>query len=164
MSEESVIRDLTPPDVEAVVEIALAARTPIYALRRQTMGEELFAAVHPDWRAQKPGQVRGACDDSSGTHVCVAERAGRVVGFVTFYADESTRTGEISNNAVHPDFQRRGIGGAMYEHVFGRLRGLGMRFARVSTGVDPAHAPARRAYEKAGFSSQLRGITYYRKL
>jgi hypothetical protein len=39
-----------------------------------------------------------------------------------------------------------------------------MRFAKVHTGLDPSHAPARRAYEKAGFTTQLPTVDYYRKL
>jgi hypothetical protein len=50
-----------------------------------------------------------------------------------------------------------------YEHALDRLREGGMRFARVGTGLDPAHAPARRAYKKAGFSIQLPSVEYYRR-
>ena len=34
----------------------------------------------------------------------------------------------------------------------------------VHTGGDSAHASARRAYQKAGFTVQLPGVTYYREL
>lgn len=60
--------------------------------------------------------------------------------------------------------QGQGIGTRMYGYVFDRLRALGMRYVKVSTGGDPAHAPARAAYQKAGFTVGLPGIEYYRKL
>lgn len=164
MPDDLVIRDLEPADVEAAVEIAVAAWEPVYDSYRRTMGEELFAAAHPDWRAEKAGQIRSACEPRDQAGACVAEVAGRVVGFVTFYAFPGTGIGEIGNNAVRPDFQNRGIATRMYAHACRRLRELGMRFAAVGTGGDPVHAPARRAYEKAGFSIRLPGVKYYRKL
>ena len=158
-----LFRDLETQDVDRIVEIALAAWEPIYAYYRQTMGQELFGIVFPDWQAEKAGQVRRACQPKSPATVCVAEVDGLVVGFITFYARE-TKVGTIGNNAVHPEWQGQGIGAAMYEHVFARLRSSGMQAVRVFTGGDPSHAPARRAYEKAGFDVQLPEVGYYRKL
>jgi len=159
-----VIRDLEPTDVEAMVEIAVAAWAPIYAQFRRIMGDELFTAACPNWQEDKARQVRQACDPEDRAMVCVAEKDGQVVGFITFYTREGSRIAEIGNNAVRPGFQGRGTGTRMYRHVFDRLRELGMRFVKVHTGLDPSHAPARRAYEKAGFSVQLPTVTYYRKL
>jgi hypothetical protein len=39
-----------------------------------------------------------------------------------------------------------------------------MQAATVSTGGDPSHAPARRAYEKAGFSAQIPSVWFCRTL
>jgi ribosomal protein S18 acetylase RimI-like enzyme len=160
---DTPIRDLKPEDVDTIVGIALAAWEPIFRYYRQEMGEELFQAVFPDWRAEKARQVEDACRPGSGACVCVAEQEGQVVGFATYYANRSG-VGEIGNNAVHPDRQGRGIGSRMYRYVFERLRALGMRYVKVSTGGDPAHAPARGAYQKAGFEVGLPGVDYYRAL
>jgi GNAT superfamily N-acetyltransferase len=162
--EDMVIRQLKREDTESLVEIAVAAWEPIYAYYRQAMGDELFAAACPDWRENKAGQIRRACAIESTAMVLVAEVLGQIVGFVTFYADHASHIGEIGNNAVHPDVQGKGIGPAMYQSVFEQLRELGMRYVRVRTGGDPAHAPARRAYEKSGFSLQLPAVEYYRRL
>ena len=87
-----------------------------------------------------------------------------MVGFVTCYADASTGIGEIGNNAVHPDCQGQGIAQRLYAYAFERLRERGMRYVKVGTGGDPAHAPARRAYQKAGFDVSLPHVEYYREL
>jgi ribosomal protein S18 acetylase RimI-like enzyme len=160
---EITIRDLQPDDVQVIVDIAVAAWEPIYRYYRQEMGEELFRALHPDWRADKAGQVERACRPGSRAHVCVAEQDGQVVGFATYYANASG-VGEIGNNAVQPDRQGQGIGTQMYAYVFARLGALGMRYVKVSTGGDPSHAPARGAYRKAGFEVALPAVTYYREL
>ena len=39
----------------------------------------------------------------------------------------------------------------------------GMKLAGVSTGGDPGHAPARRAYEKAGYTA-FPNVWYYQPL
>jgi hypothetical protein len=48
---DRAIRDLRPADEEAAVAIAVAAWEPICAQFAESLGEELFAAVHPGGRA-----------------------------------------------------------------------------------------------------------------
>ena len=158
------IRELCASDTDAVVAIAVAAWEPIYGLFREVLGDEAFTTMHPDWQADKGQQVRSACEGDRAAGVFVAETGGRVIGFVTCYADVRPSTGEIGNNAVHPDFQGRGIGPRLYERAFQCLRERGMRYVMVRTGLDPSHAPARRAYAKAGFHTQLPTVTLFREL
>ena len=60
--------------------------------------------------------------------------------------------GEISMLAVDPDHQGRGIGTALTGFALDRLKDAEMTVAMVETGGDPGHAPARRVYEKAGYT------------
>lgn len=164
MTERVAIRDATAQDAERVAQIAVAAWEPIYGQFRQTMGEDLFSAACPQWRSEKARQVRSACVGEHGARMVVAELGGTIVGFASFYLNRESGIGEIGNNAVHPDRQRRGIATALYRRVLDIMRDEGMRFARVHTGLDPSHAPARAGYEKAGFDIQLPTVDYYRKL
>jgi len=164
MADEVIIRDLLAGDEDTIAEIAVLAWTPIYAMYEQLLGKGIFEVAYPNALAEKAQQVREACDPQHRAMVYVAEANGRVVGFVTFYADDASGVGEIGNNAVHPEFQGRGLGRRMYDRVFERLRERGMRVVKVGTGGDPAHAAARRAYEKSGFSASLPNVTYYREL
>ena len=161
---EIEIREFRSSDLDAMVEIAIAAWTPIFANFRILMGDDLFLTAFPDWQRDKARQVRTACGPQSTAMVYVAEQGAGIVGFITFYANDATGIGEIGNNAVHPEHQGLGIGPQMYEQAFARLRERGMRFVKVSTGGDVAHAPARKAYEKAGFCVQLPCVDYYRPL
>jgi hypothetical protein len=52
----------------------------------------------------------------------------------------------------------------MYEHVLARMKELGAALATIGTGGDPSHAPARRAYEKAGFGPVLPSVHLYKLL
>ncbi len=163
MSVAVAIRDGRPEDAEAVAAIAVAAWQPIYAHARDVLGADLFGHLHPDWEAEKARQVRGACAPDAREDVLVATADGSAVGFVTFRT-AATAVGEIGNNAVRPEYQSLGIGGRLYEAALRRLRAAGMRHARVTTGSDPAHAAARRAYEKVGFAAGPGSVTYYRAL
>ena len=164
MPAEIIIRDIQLADLERMVEIALLAWEPIFARFREDMGEELFAVVHPDWRAAKAAQIRQVAEPREGAMACVAELDGQVVGFITFYTHSGIPLGEFGNNAVHPDYRGRGIAGRLYQHACDQLKARGMRYVRVITGADDAHAPARRAYEKAGFEAHWRTVQYYRPL
>ena len=67
-------------------------------------------------------------------------------------------------NAVHPEHAGRGIGTWMYEQAMARMRAHGMALATVGTAGDASHAPARRAYEKAGFGAGLPSVYLYKLL
>jgi ribosomal protein S18 acetylase RimI-like enzyme len=164
MTGQVIIRDVRPGDVETLVDIAVAAWEPVNEARRQIMGEELYVALNADWRERKARQVRSDCASDGRSMVCVAERGGRVVGFAAYSANAATGVGQLGNNAVRPDARGKGVAGKMYQYVFDRLRERGMRFVHVGTGGDPGHAPARRAYEKAGFDIRDPKVHYYRKL
>lgn len=156
--EQITVRDLRDADVEQLVAIAVAAWEPIYGHYRQQLGDEIFDMCYPNWDEEKSRQIRVACASKS-VHVLVATRNDKPVGFVTFVCDG--KVGTIGNNAVHPSCQRQGIASRLYQQAFQRMREMGMKAARVNTGLDPSHAPARRAYEKAGFDRQLPSVEYF---
>jgi ribosomal protein S18 acetylase RimI-like enzyme len=161
---EPIIRPATEADLPAVREIAELAWTPVYDEFRRRLGDELFDLTRPRGVKAKPDQVEEGFRRDPGC-MLVTEVEGRVVAFVTFYVvDAEAGIGEIGNNAVHPDCQGRGHGKAQYLRIFDELRQRGCRYVRVSTGLDDSHAPARRAYEAAGFDRDLPSITYYREL
>lgn len=161
---EITIRSARPEDVPDIEAIAVAAWEPYYMLLKSTWGDEMFLAEIPDWRERKAAQVRSNALGERGVRAYVAEAEGQVVGFVTFRADENTKVAEIGNNAVHPAWQKRGIATKMYRYVLDRMRDLGMRVAKVTTGADPCHAPARAAYERVGFGRRIDHAEYHMDL
>lgn len=164
MNEEPVIRPATAEDIPAACEIARLAWEPVYAEFRRRLGEEIFTRLYDDWETNKSNQVSGAFEQHPGC-MLVTEVGGRVAGFITFFVINPAKgLGEIGNNAVHPDFQGRRIGRKQYERVFEELRARGCTIVQVTTGLDDAHAPARRAYEAAGFDRELPKVTYLRTL
>lgn len=163
MSNERTIsiRPATEADAEAIVAIAVAEWEAIYQGYRAQLGDEVFYTFFPDHKAQKERGIRANL--KSGT-VYVTECDGEVAGFIHYVYDAESRLGTISNNAVSGKYRGLGIGPRQYEFVFDALRKRGAVGVRVTTGLDEGHAPARRAYEKAGFSAHTEAITYYKKL
>jgi len=158
------IRPFADPDLDSVLDIAVAAWTPVFASFRELLGPQILEMVYPDWQAGKRREVESACRGEHGATVYVTELDGKVVGFISYTLDHTTGIGEIGNNAVSPEVQGTGIGTAMYAYVLARMKEAGMRCAEVTTGGDPSHAPARRAYEKAGFVRGLPKVTYFQEL
>jgi GNAT superfamily N-acetyltransferase len=65
--------------------------------------------------------------------------------------------------AVDPAFQNLGLGTQLTGWATGWLREAGMSVVLVSTGGDVGHAPARRTYEKAGFTP-MPIVNYFKAL
>lgn len=164
MADDLAIRHLESDDTDRIEEIAVEAWESAYEQYLENLGEELFdARFEGDWRAYKASQVREQCQRKP-EQVLVATVEESVVGFVTFTVDEETAIGTIGNNAVDPAFQGRGIATKLYETVLEEFRERGLQFAQVSTGLEEAYAPARRAYEKVGFDITRETVTYWREL
>ena len=70
---------------------------------------------------------------------------------VTLHEDDAL--GQIWMLAVDPDAQGRGLGTSLTNFATEWMREAGMRLAMIGTGGDPGHAPARRTYEKAGYTA-----------
>ncbi|HEX8260098.1 MAG TPA: GNAT family N-acetyltransferase [Rubrobacteraceae bacterium] len=146
------IRPFEDRDTEAVVGLSLRAWAPAFASLEQTLGSEIFRRQHPDWREDQRRAVEEVCATKKG-RVWVAEAGASVVGFVAVEVDHpEVGMGEISMLAVDPDHQGLGIGTALTGFALDRLKDAEMTVAMVETGGDPGHAPARRVYEKAGYT------------
>ena len=158
-----MIRPYTETDLETIAKIGDRAWRAIYQMFRAAYGDELFAVLVPDEKTSKGEQVRSFCHRHP-EWVFVCEEEGHIVGFVSFRLDEDKKIGEIGNNAVDPECGLKVIGQQMYRAVLAHFKERGMRFAKVQTGLDPAHAPARRAYERAGFDIRHEDVTYFKKL
>lgn len=161
--EEAIIRLARDDDLETMKQIAVEAWEPIYKSFRKMTGDELFAIIHSDWRAEKAEQIARHYRSYPETTL-VTEYDGQVVGFITYNLFERDKAGVIGNNAILPKYQGRGLGTKQYQRVLEIFREKKMIYAQVLTGADEAHASARAAYEKAGFKPAFYSVLYYQKL
>ncbi len=156
------IRLFREPDREAVIALALRAWEPVHASLRRVLGEEVYPALVPDWRRSQHDEVAGSVD-ADDQRVWVAEDDGAVAGFATARMLPEDDMGEIHLLAVDPEHQGRGVGTALTGAATDWIREQGAAVAMVETGGDDGHAPARAAYERAGYTA-LPIVRYFRKL
>jgi ribosomal protein S18 acetylase RimI-like enzyme len=158
-------------DADALAEIAVAAWQPIRWRQAAELGPEQFARQHEGWEEAKASKVRETCQPGFEGSVLVASLPAAddlVVGFVSFGPHEWQKppgsqrapVGEIWNNAVHPGFQRRGIGTRLYAAALSKMAAAGME--GVLVGVGENNVPACRAYEKVGFRRSAPGDVFCR--
>jgi GNAT superfamily N-acetyltransferase len=158
------LRPFAPEDLPVLQPIRQAAFAPIFRSLVATVGAGIGAIAFARADEEQARLLESLCAAGTSTEMLVAMVDGRIVGFVSFSADAETWVGEIGLNAVHPDHAGKGLGTVIYRDVLKRMKGRGMTAACVSTGGDPGHAPAHRAYEKAGFGHPLPSVTLYRRL
>ena len=165
MEEKIVIRNSTEKDVEPICALAVQQWAIIYDEFKSQMGEELYDMFYEgDPLKKKEEDVRANANDFE--HCLVTEVDGKVVAFAHFRTEKinGELVGVLGHNAVNSDYKGRGIAGKQYAAIFEKMKELGCIAVKVQTGLDDAHAPARRAYEKAGFEKNLPNVVYYKKL
>ena len=158
-----MVRRYNEKDLGRIIDIGNAAWREIYSMYHRCYGDELFGILMPDSENIKGRQIK----EHASRHpenIFVCEEDSRIVGFITFNLDYQRKIATVGNNAVDPAYRHKGIGQQMYEVAFRHFREEGMFYAKVTTGLDEAHAPARRAYERAGFDIRCEDVTYYKKL
>jgi ribosomal protein S18 acetylase RimI-like enzyme len=155
---ELSIRRARDSDAAQLEDVRRAAFAPVFASFRALLGEEISQVTQIRDDQEQAEYLNSLFEPDSGWELYVAEQGGVVVGFVSVQLNGQTFIGEIGLNAVHPDHAGAGIGSKMYDVVLNRMRQAGMRVATVSTGGDASHAPARRAYQKAGFTVGIPSI------
>ena len=161
------IRPFSPDDMEEVVQLSLGAWTPVYHSFEQVLGPTIYSLLFPDGKKTQRAIVEKICREHEKTLVWVAEAHAMMTGFIAYTLNSQENgqddTGEVELLAVHPDYQNHGIGTELNQFALEKMKESGMKLALVATGGDPGHAPARRTYEKAGYTA-LPGVRYYQDL
>ena len=157
------IRPYTVTDHNAVIQLSILAWEPVFTAWQRILGPDLYPiAIFPDWRTGQSEVVEKEIAIEH-MHTYVADVEGMVAGFVCYELNHATKVGEVQLLAVHPDYQNHGIGTQLNLFALQKLKEGGMKLAVVGTGGDEGHAPARRSYEKAGYTG-LPLMRYYQKL
>jgi GNAT superfamily N-acetyltransferase len=153
MTDDAIqIREFHEGDLDAVVAFSLRAWEPVFDSIREVLGDEIFLRLHPDWRSGQAEAVKSSCL-SEQRDVFVAVADGEPVGFAAVALNAfHDGMGVIEIIGVDADHQRRGISSRLTEHAIEHMQESGMDIVVVETGGDPGHAPARAAYEAAGFT------------
>ena len=158
------IRPFVDGDLDRLQDIREAAFIPVFRSFRDIVGPDIAAVALATAEKEQAELLANLCAPDSPEKVFVAILYEQLVGFVAISLDHKAKTGEISLNAVHPDFAGQGIGTELYSFVLREMKSAGMEVATVGTGGDPSHVPARRAYEKVGFGPTIPNQYMYKRL
>lgn len=165
MSESNPsIRLAHTKDAGRLEAIRQAAFAPVFASFRAILGNEIYDLAQAPEDATQAKLLASMFTPASDWELYVAEVASEIVGFVSVQINRDTKVGEIGLNAIDPSYAGRGIGTEMYNFSVSRMKEAGMKVATVATGGDPSHAPARRAYRKAGFLVEIPSVWMCRTL
>jgi GNAT superfamily N-acetyltransferase len=149
MGAGALIRAATPEDARPVAKVHVTSWRHTY---RGLVPDDFLDRLSVDDRETMWLGAFADPDPKSGA--LVAEKGGLVVGFASFgpSRDEgvSDGTGEVPAIYVEPSSLGTGVGRELFEGVTCALRDAG--YARATLWVLAANAPARRFYEKAGWS------------
>ncbi|NDV01964.1 GNAT family N-acetyltransferase [Pseudoroseicyclus sp. CLL3-39] len=151
-------------DMPLLQAIRAAAFAPIFASFRALTGPAIAEVALATAEADQKAELARLFSAGSPEELIVTRLGSATIGFLTLALNETSRIGEIGLNAVDPAYAGRGFGTQMYRWALAEMAARGMTVATVGTGGDASHAPARRAYEKAGFGPHLPAIWYYAKL
>ena len=119
------------------------------------------------WREERFGAIGGRMWDEWEAdlmrtidieQVIIAEVSGTAVGFATYELDHATRIGNVSDNAVLPQYRGHGIGGRLLTSVLRQLVEAGMEFAQVSTGLEDGYVPRPPACTSGRDSSRSTAV------
>lgn len=155
------IRRFESADFQAIEQVREQAFRPIFSSFRELVGQKLAAVAFASAEGEQAEYLKKICSPESDKEVYVYECDGLILGFCALSLDGERNTGEIDLNAVHPDYQGRGIGSEFYKFALARMRAKGMKLATVGTGGDSSHIAARCAYRKAGFETSIPSVHLY---
>jgi len=157
-------RKATPGDHESLEIIRLSAFAPVFSSFKEILGDEIYEAAQRKEDEDQKEILSEMFQQDSLWDLYVVESDHEISGFVSIKLDQESKVGEIGLNAVKPGFSGKGLGTKLYEFANDTMKAAGMTVATVATGGDKSHAPARRAYEKAGFNVQIPSVWYCRTL
>ena len=147
--------------MDAVIELTYIAWQPIFDHYLETLGEKMFDDLYGNWKQTKHRRISNGMTSGRG-YIALVD--GEIAGFIFYVIDKDKKMGYLEENVVNPKFRGLGIAQKMYDFVLNKMREEGMLYATVTTGLDDAHAPARRAYEKVGFGSPIESVRYHIEL
>jgi len=161
--QELTIREAKPEEVDAIVALSVAAFAgeTVNHFLQQRFGPRSAALRGKTWDELHAETIRKHVGEHL-EYALVAEVGGQLAGYMTYRLSAETSTGTVSYNAVHPDYQRRGVATALITRVLDIFRQEGLHYARVSTLETDTRA--RGLYEKAGFTELVKFVDYIQEL
>lgn len=148
------LRPVRPGDEAAVFAITAAVFAPASI---DAKIEALLGRPAASWQEIKTAAVARELQANPGG-CFVAEREGKVLGYVTTVIHEKASRGLIANLAVAAEAQGLGIGRRLIERALEHFRQLGLAQAKIETLA--CNEVGRHLYPALGFQELVRQVHY----
>ncbi len=152
-------RDFETEDWEAIRAITIESFDGVSIDRN--IEDRLGVVAEADWKERKVRTVRMDFDRPAARTI-VARTSEGVIGYITTWIDQASRTGFIPNLAVARAHRGRGIGRQLIERALEHFRGSGALLARIETLEQ--NPIGQTLYPRMGFVEVARQIHYCQRL
>ena len=154
-----VFRVYRPDDLETLKRLTVDSFSGVTL--EQNIEEALGVLGGRDWRWRK---ARHLDDDAAAnpTGIFVAERFGRIVGYITTRMNRATGCGRVPNLAVAADCRNLGLGRRLIERALDYFRAEGLEYAVIETMAQ--NAVGQHLYPACGFGEVARQVHFARRL
>ena len=123
----------------------------------QGIEREFGPVAGHDWKWRKARHIdEDARREPEG--IFVAEKDGRVVGFITTWQDREAGIGHIPNIVVDRGLRGCGLGRKLIEHAFDHFRRSGLSHAKIETLVQ--NDVGNHLYRSLGFREVARQVHF----
>jgi ribosomal protein S18 acetylase RimI-like enzyme len=157
--DEVTIRPFREPERQTLKDMTVASFAGV-SIDKNT--EDRFGKLNgTDWERRKASHI----DDDIAANadgVLVAEREGKIVGYITVTLNTETGLGRIPNMAVDERCRGMGIGQRLITAAFDYMRAEGMKHAKIET-LDQ-NPVGQHLYPKMGFVEVARQVHYVAEL
>lgn len=134
-----------------LLALSLRAWEPVFPMVQSAVPSFVYDCFYPSgWQARQYDDLALVLDGEP-ENVDMAIDGDVPIGWVCTRLHPQDNMGEVYVLVVDPVRQRDGVGRALMDRSFARVKAGGLRMIMVETGDDPGHAPARAAYEGSGF-------------
>ncbi|MCA1963603.1 MAG: GNAT family N-acetyltransferase [Prosthecobacter sp.] len=114
-----------------------------------------------DWRARKADHIDDDCQ-ANPEGCFVAERGGRILGYITTRLDRVNSIGRIPNLAVEEQARGLGLGRRLIHHALDYFREAGMQVAKIETMA--SNVIGQNLYPSCGFEEIGRQVHFAMRL
>jgi len=154
-----LFRRYRPADLETLRQLTVESFSGVTL--EQNIEEALGLLGGRDWRWRK---ARHLDDDAAANPagIFVAERAGRIVGYISTRVNRATACGRIPNLAVAADCRNAGLGRRLIERALDYFRAEGLEYAVIETMAQ--NAIGQHLYPACGFVEVARQVHFARRV
>jgi ribokinase len=148
-----------PDDLETLKRLTVDSFSGVTL--EQNIEEALGLLGGRDWRWRKARHLdEDVAANASG--IFIAERAGRIVGYITTRVNRATACGRVPNLAVAADCRNLGLGRQLIELALHYFRAEGLEYAVIETMA--RNAIGQHLYPACGFEEVARQVHFARRL